>query len=68
LCLFNEIIKLAEFFDVTIEYLLGSSNVRNIKEEYEFAYHKETEGLTEKEVIEAVKFYKKIKYGDNKED
>lgn len=34
-----------------------------IKEEFTFAYHKETEGLTEEEIADAIRFYKEIKYG-----
>lgn len=38
----------------------------NIKKEFEFAYHKEMEGLTNEEIADALRFYKKIKYGENK--
>lgn len=58
---------LADFFNVSIDYLLGKSNIRNIEEEFEFAYHKETEGLSDEEIKEAVRIYKQIKYGNNKE-
>lgn len=34
-----------------------------IKEEFEFAYHKEAEGLTDEEIADAIRFYKQIKYG-----
>ena len=67
----DTIIKLAEYFGVSTDYLLGKSDIRNpdkkIKEEFEFAYHKETEGLSEDEIKEALEFYKRIKYGKNKE-
>lgn len=36
----------------------------NIEQEFKFAYHKEMEGLTDKEIIDALRFYKQIKYGD----
>ncbi len=36
----------------------------NIEQEFKFAYHKEMEGLTEEEIADALRFYKKIKYGD----
>lgn len=69
----NEItIKLADFFGVSTDYLLGKSDIRKpdaeIKQEFEFAYHKEAEGLTEEEIADAIRFYKQIKYGkkDNK--
>lgn len=58
---------IANYFNVSLDYLLGNSNVRNpedkIKQEFEFAYHKEMEGLTEEEIADALRFYKKIKYG-----
>lgn len=61
---------LANYFDVSIDYLLGKSDIRNpeekIKKEFEFAYHKEMEGLTDEEIADALRFYKKIKYGENK--
>ena len=59
---------LADYFGVSIDYLLGKSDVRNIEDEFNFAYHKETEGLSEEEIKEAIEFYKRIKYGDNKEN
>lgn len=66
------IIKLANYFDVSTDYLLGNSNTRKteqqIKDEFSFAYHKETEGLSEDEIKEALEFYKRIKYGKNKEN
>ncbi len=62
--------QLAEYFNVSTDYLLGKSDIRNpeeqIKEEFEFAYHKEMEGLTEQEIADALRFYKQIKYGNNK--
>lgn len=62
--------KLSEYFNVTTDYLLGKSDIRKpedkIKEEFTYAYHKEMEGLTEEEIADALRFYKKIKYGDNK--
>lgn len=61
---------LANFFNCSIDYLLGKSNVRNpeqqIEQEFNFAYHKEMEGLTEEEIADALRFYKKIKYGKDK--
>lgn len=62
---------LADFFNVSIDYLLGKSDIRKpdaeIKQEFEFAYHKEAEGLTDEEIADAIRFYKQIKYG-KKED
>lgn len=66
------IIKLADYFEVSTDYLLCKSDIRKpdaeIKQEFEFAYHKEAEGLTEEEIADAIRFYKQIKYGkkDNK--
>lgn len=70
----NTIIKLAEYFNVSTDYLLGKSDIRNpeeqIKQEFEFAYHKEMEGLSDEEIADALRFYKQIKYGnkENKSD
>jgi len=73
-------IKMCEIFNCSLDYLMCKSNIRNpenqIKEEFEFAYHKEMEGLTEEEITDAIRFYKQIKYGkkdntesnDNKKD
>lgn len=57
--------KLSDVFNVSIDYLLGKSDIRNISQEFEFAYHKETEGLSVEEIQEAVRIYKQIKYGKN---
>lgn len=68
------VIKLANFFNVSTDYLLGKSDIRNpeeqIKQEFEFAYHKEMEGLSDEEIADALRFYKQIKYGnkENKSD
>lgn len=60
-------LKMCQLFNCSLDYLLGKSNIRNpedkIKQEFEFAYHKEMEGLTEEEIADALRFYKKIKYG-----
>jgi transcriptional regulator with XRE-family HTH domain len=61
------IVKLAEYFNVSTDYLLGKSNIRNIEDEFKFAYHKEIEGLTEEEIKEALEFYKMIKNRRKKE-
>lgn len=60
------IVKLAEYFNVSTDYLLGKSNIRNIEDEFKFAYHKEIEGLTEDEIKEALEFYKMVKNRKNK--
>lgn len=55
---------LADYFGVSLDYLLGKSDTRNYdkdEQEFRFAYHKEIEGLTEQEVIDALRFYKEMK-------
>lgn len=60
-------LKMCEIFDCSLDYLMCKSDIRKsdskIKQEFEFAYHKEMEGLTEEEIADALRFYKKIKYG-----
>ena len=58
---------LADFFNVSIDYLLGKTDIRNLENEFKFAYHKEIEGLTEDEIKEALEFYKMVKNRKNKE-
>lgn len=60
------IVKLAEYFNVSTDYLLGKSDIRNIEDEFKFAYHKEIAGLTEDEIKEALEFYKMVKNRKNK--
>lgn len=59
---------LADFFNVSIDYLLGKTNIRNIEDEFKFAYHKEMEGLTEDEIKEALEFYKMVKNRKNEKN
>lgn len=65
------LIKLSSIFNCSIDYLMCKSDIRNpedkIKEEFEFAYHKEMEGLTDEEIADALRFYKQIKYGKTDE-
>lgn len=61
---------LANFFNVSIDYLLGKSTIRN-PEDYKYAYNrpKEAEGLSDEEVNDALRFYKEMKKkieGENK--
>ena len=66
------VVKLAEHFGVSTDFLLGKSDIRNYdkdEQEFRFAYHKEMEGLTDKEIADALRFYKEMKKkvkGDNK--
>lgn len=59
--------KIASLFNCTTDYLLGKTDIRNIEEDFRFAYHKETEGLSEEEIKEALEFYKLVKNKKNKE-
>ena len=57
-------IKIADFFGVTTDYLLGKSDIRNPEDlipKSQFDYLKETEGLTSEEILNALKFYKEMK-------
>lgn len=55
-------IKLADFFGVSTDYLLGKSDIRN-PEEFKYAYNrpKEADGLSDEEVNDALRFYKEMK-------
>ena len=58
------LIKMADIFNCTIDYLLCKTDVRNYdkeEQEFHFAYHKETEGLTDEEIADALRFYKEMK-------
>lgn len=60
----NELIlKIANFFNVSVDYLLGKSDIRNPEkdDDFRFAYHKETEGMTDEEIKDALNFYKEMK-------
>lgn len=63
----NVLKQLSEFFNCSIDYLLGKTDIRNIEQEFNFTYHKETEGLSEDEIKEALEFYKMVKNRKNKE-
>lgn len=68
----DTILKLAEYFGVSTDYLLGKSDIRN-PEEFKYAYNrpKEADGLSDEEVNDALRLYKKMKKqfgGDNKNE
>ena len=55
---------LSDFFNVSIDYLLGKTDIGNYdkdEQEFRFAYHKEMEGLTDEEIADALRFYKEMK-------
>ena len=57
-------IKIANFFGVTTDYLLGKSDIRNPEDlipKSQFDYSKEAEGLSPEEILNALKFYKEMK-------
>lgn len=53
-------LKMCKLFNCTMDYLTGRSDIRNI-EDFQFAYHKETEGLSDEDIKEALRIYKQIK-------
>ncbi|MCI8655658.1 MAG: helix-turn-helix transcriptional regulator [Clostridia bacterium] len=61
---------LANFFGVSLDYLLGKTDIKNYnkdEQDFRFAYHKEMEGLTEEEIADALRFYKEMKKKINKD-
>lgn len=62
--------QLCNIFNCSLDYLMCKTDIRNseeqIKQEFEFAYHKEMEGLSDEEIADALRFYKQIKYGNKK--
>ena len=58
--------SLANFFGVSLDYILGNSEIRTPIDEMSSnsnsVYYKEMEGLTESEIIEALRTYKQVKY------
>lgn len=54
------LIKLSEIFNCSIDYILCKTDIRNIEEDFKFAYHKETEGLSEDEIKETAEILQKL--------
>lgn len=58
-------IILSKLFNCPVEYIAGKSDVKEVvdknAEEFYYAYHKDTEGLSEQEVKDALRFYKQMK-------
>lgn len=68
---YNYIINNKDYDKLIEEYKqLKKKYNDQIKQEFEFAYHKEMEGLSDEEIADALRFYKQIKYGnkENKSD
>lgn len=67
----SDVIKIANFFNVSTDYLLGKTEVRNAEEaNFQFAFHKDdidTEGLTKDDIKEALEIYRMLKARENKE-
>lgn len=63
------LVKLSEIFHCSIDYLLCKTDIRSYdkdEQEFRFAYHKEIEGLTDEEILDALRFYKEMKNKINK--
>lgn len=57
-------IVMSKLFNCSVEYIAGKSETRNPnkeKNDFRFAYHSETEGLTDEEIADALRFYKEMK-------
>lgn len=57
-------IQMCSIFNCSLDYLLGKTDIRNYdkdEQEFRFAYHKETEELTDEEIADALRFYKEMK-------
>lgn len=61
--LYNYISNNKDYDKLIKEYnqLKKKYNEDKLKKEFEFAYHKEMEGLTEEEIADALRFYKEMK-------
>ena len=69
-------LKMCELFNCTLDYLMCKSDYKTVEEElkhkiketdkfinkeFRYAYHKETEGLSDEEIKDALRFYKEMK-------
>lgn len=57
-------LQMCNIFNCSLDYLLGKSDKRNYnkdEQEFQYAYHKDMEGLTDEEISDALRFYKKMK-------
>jgi len=61
-------IILSQIFNCSIEYIAGKSDIRTIEQEFNFAYHKESEGLSQDEIKEALEIYKLYHKKNKKEE
>lgn len=60
----SDTLKIADFFNVSTDYLLGKSDVKkldSLSDAFSFEFYRETEGLTEDEIIDVIRFYKDMK-------
>lgn len=56
--------QMCNIFNCSLDYLMCKTDIKNYdkdQQEFEFAYHKEMEGLTEEEISDALRFYKEMK-------
>lgn len=58
-------IKIADFFGVSIDYLLGRTNIKNPVNNYfkdlQKKFDETTQDLSDEEILDALKFYKEMK-------
>ncbi len=60
-------LKMCEIFNCSLDYLMCKTNIKNIEKDFQFAYHKETEGLSDAEIKEALDIYRMLKNRKKKE-
>lgn len=53
--------KIANILNCSIDYLMCKTDIKNIAQDFKLAYYKETQGLTDEEIKQALEFYKMIK-------
>lgn len=56
--------KISDYFNVSTDYLVCKTDIRNYdkdEQEFRYAYHKEIEGMSGEEVLDALRFYKEMK-------
>lgn len=56
--------EMCNIFNCSLDYLMCKTDIRSYdkdEEEFKYAYHKDIEGLTDEEIRDALRFYKKMK-------